>query len=147
MKVYALNNLVRIISGEPLGIADFRYRSDAYENAVQTERLRHVTCGKFIAYFERRPELIPDLMVVSHAMTPSKITVGMDVYLLAGICFDELQPLTKVGTLKRQSRHWVIEYIPGGEQALSQYRMSNPHRHNLATTQSASVSSACSASS
>lgn len=122
--VYALNTRVRDISGQRVGVVEFRYKVGWSLDGIREEEQLHTRrCKRRIDYFDNHPSQVPDLMVYCDTNRPNHLIDGCAVFLLVGVCFSDGGKQTQVGTLRKVGRRWTIEYLENGQQLIADYKL------------------------
>src|SRR5438067_1638876 len=102
--VYALNTDVRTISGETVGVAEYRYKLSWSLSGQREEELLHKRlCARRISFFDNHPDKLPTLMTHGDGDKPNTLVEGNAVFLSLGPCFSDDVMFTKVGVLKKMS--------------------------------------------
>ena len=116
--VYALNTKIRTVSGETIGIAEYRFKCGRLsEDAEMFDRY----CKRRVDFFKNNPNMVPTLMTFS-AETPNKFEDGAAVFLLVNTSFHDGGDYTKVGNMKKTGKGWTIIYTNGAAEIIAKYK-------------------------
>ena len=116
--VYALNTKVRTVSGETIGIAEYRYKCGRpREDEEAFERY----CKRRVEFFENNPNQVPTLMTFC-SETPNKFEDCWPVFLLVNTSFHDGGNYTKVGHMKKTGKGWTINFDDGAAEIITKHK-------------------------
>lgn len=126
--VYALNTNVRTISGQTVGVAEYRYKESFSVLRNDNEKWYNKLCARRVAFFDNNPSKMPTLMTFGDYDKPDTLCEGREVYICAGSCFGDGITKTKVGYLRKVGRSWTIEFIPNADKMIQIHKDAMAHQ-------------------